>query len=63
MAKITLAIFVGVEVDDDHPVVAEIPDKKLVLSGDQARVISQMVLDVIGALPNGHAQRPGALGD
>lgn len=56
MAEITLVVFVGVEVDDDHPVVAEIPARKLVLSGAQAEKISQMVIDVIKALPDGDLQ-------
>ncbi len=56
MAEITLVVFIGVEVNDDHPIVAEIPARKLALSGDQAEEISQMVLDVIKALPDGNIQ-------
>jgi len=60
--EITLALFIGVTVGEDTPVLAEVPHQHVIVDGADAARLVALVMDVVEAIPDGGIPGPGRVG-
>ncbi len=53
MANITVALFITLEVDDNHPVVVEAPSRKVVLGDTEANAVTELALQLLAKVAGG----------
>ena len=63
MTEFTLALFIGVEVDETDSVMAEVRPCKVVVSPENSEIILRTMFELLTKLADGDILRPGAVGN